>query len=299
MTESSTGLARSTSMTNGSRTFRPVLVAVAAVGLLLGLFPLAGAASARPAAVRTAWAPAATAAIHPGVMTHTNGAQCTANFIFQDAGNTYIGQAAHCSGTGAATDTNGCTAASLPLNTPVTVDGASRPGTLVYNSWLTMQALGETDPDTCQYNDLALIKLDPADVAKVNPSVPHWGGPTAVGGATAEGDQVYSYGNSSLRLGISALSPKTGISLGTDSGGWNHTVYTVSPGIPGDSGSGFLDAGGKAIGVLSTVAIAPLAASNGVGDLAHELAYLHAKVTSFAGVLLVPGTEAFVGGLPF
>jgi hypothetical protein len=244
-----------------------------------------------------AWAPAATATIHPGVQTLTAGAQCTANFIFSDASNVYIGQAAHCSGTGGSTDTNGCTSGSLPIGTPVTVSGASKPATLVYNSWITMQAGHETDPDTCAYNDLALVRLDPADVGKVNPSVPHWGGPVSVGGDTAQGDQVYSYGNSSLRLGISQLSPKTGISLGTDSGGWNHTVYTVTPGIPGDSGSGFLDATGRAIGVLSTVAIAPLPASNGVGALRLELDYLHSH-TSFTGVQLVPGTERFVGGLP-
>ena len=65
------------------------------------------------------------------------------------------------------------------------VNGASRPGTLVYSSWLTMQAQGETDADACAYNDLALVRLDPADVAKVNPSVPGFGGPTGVGGASA------------------------------------------------------------------------------------------------------------------
>src|SRR5687767_4192855 len=55
------------------------------------------------------WAPAATADITPGVQTNTEGSgQCTANFVFTDAaGNVYLGQAAHCSGTGAATDTNG------------------------------------------------------------------------------------------------------------------------------------------------------------------------------------------------
>ena len=134
-----------------------------------------------------AWAPAASATVHPGVQTVTAGGQCTANFIYTDAGDTYIGQAAHCAGTGAATDTDGCHRGSLPLGTPVEVTGASRPGTLVYNSWLTMQASGETDADTCAYNDLALVKLDPADVGKVNPSVPGFGGPTGVGGASATG----------------------------------------------------------------------------------------------------------------
>jgi hypothetical protein len=288
MTESSATQSRSL----GMKPTRTLLLAAAVLAMVLALVPAVGTAGAA-----TTWAPASSAPIHPGVMTYTDGAQCTANFIFQDAADVYIGQAAHCSGTGEATDTNGCTSDSLPLGTPVEVDGASKPGTLVYNSWLTMQANHEADADTCQYNDLALVKLDPADVAKVNPSVPKWGGPVAVGGATAQGDTVYSYGNSSLRLGISQLSPKTGISLGTDSGGWNHTVYTVTPGIPGDSGSGFLDASGKAFGILSTVAVAPLPASNGVGDLAHELAYLHAH-TTFTGVQLVPGTQPFKGGLP-
>ena len=56
----------------------------------------------------SAWAPAATAPIHPGVMTNTDGSgQCTSNFIFSRRNDTYIGQAAHCSSTGAATDTDG------------------------------------------------------------------------------------------------------------------------------------------------------------------------------------------------
>ncbi|MFL5825837.1 MAG: serine protease [Thermoleophilaceae bacterium] len=229
------------------------------------------------------------------MQTFTDGAQCTANFVYFDASNVYIGQAAHCSGTGGNTATDGCTSGTLPVGTKVDVTGASQPGTMVYNSWATMQAKGEKDADTCAYNDLALIQLAPADTGKVNPSVPYWGGPVGLGGATNQGDNVYSYGNSELRGGVTTLSPKKGLSLGTDSGGWNHTVYTVTPGIPGDSGSGFLDKDGKAFGVLSTVAIAPLAGSNGVGDLAHELDYLHAN-TSFSGVQLANGTEAFNGG---
>jgi hypothetical protein len=269
-------------------TIRALIVVAALAALLV---PAAPAASAAPA-----WAPAATAAIHPGVQTFTAGAQCTANFVFYNGGTVYIGQAAHCSGTGAATETNGCDSASLPLGTPVDVGGVAT-GTLAYNSWLTMQAQGETDPDTCAYNDFALVQLSPADAAKVNPSIPFFGGPTGIGGATALGDDVYSYGNSSLRFGLTQLSPKRGISLGSEAAGWTHTVYTLTPGIPGDSGSAFLDASGQAIGVLSTVAIAPLAASNGVGDIAHELAYLNSH-TSLA-VTLANGTEPFDAGRLF
>jgi hypothetical protein len=259
--------------------------------LLLSLSVPAGAVTA-PTAALPAWAPAATAGIHPGVQTFTNGAQCTANFVFVDAGNVYIGQAAHCSGTGGSTETDGCSSGSLPLGTEVEVSGASKPGVMVYNSWLTMQQTHETDPDACQFNDFALVRLDPADIGKVNPSIPFWGGPTALAtSGTTTGDSVYSYGNSGLRLGLSQLSPKQGVSLGDDGNGWSHNVYTLTPGIPGDSGSAFVDSAGRALGVLSTVQLAPLAGSNGVGDLARELAYLN-EHTSFA-VELALGTEPF------
>jgi trypsin-like peptidase len=266
------------------------LIAVCAVVACAGL------AAAGPAAAAPTWAPAATAPVHPGVQTLTNGGQCTSNFVFYDASNNvYIGQAAHCAGTGGNTETNGCSAGTLPTGTAVTVDGASKPGTMVYSSWVTMQSGGEADADTCQYNDLAIVKLDPADYAKVNPTIPFWGGPTGLTDTVAQGDKVLSYGNSSLRFGISQLSPKEGLSLGQDSGGWNHTVYTVTPGIPGDSGSAFVDRQGRAFGVLSTLQIAPLPAGNGVGDVSRELTYMRSH--GGPDLALAQGTEAFRGPL--
>lgn len=260
------------------------------LSLLSALTTLA-LASISPA-TSSAWAPAKTATIHPGVQVRTEGAQCTSNFVFQEGTSVYLGQAAHCSGTGGQTETDGCTSGSLPLGTPVEVTGASKPGTLVYNSWLAMQAGGETDPDTCAYNDLALIRLDPADVGRVNPSVPGFGGPTGVGDTGGLGSTVYSYGNSELRGGVTKLSPKQGIVVQNEGGGWSHIVITLTPGIPGDSGSGFLNEKGEAFGVLSTLQIAPLAGTNGVGDLAEELAYMRAH-SGFAAMQLVPGTEPF------
>lgn len=253
---------------------------------------LASAALLLLPSVASAWAPASTAPVHPGVQTFTDGAQCTSNFVFEEGSTVYLGQAAHCSGTGTQTETNGCTSASLPIGTPVEVTGAAQPGTLAYNSWLTMQARGESDSDTCAYNDLALIRLDPADVGRVNPSVPGFGGPTGVGTVGDLGSTVYSYGNSELRGGVTQLSPKQGIVVQNEGGGWSHEVITLTPGVPGDSGSGFLNETGQAIGVLSTLQIAPLAGANGVGDLSRELAYLHTH-TGFTELHLVPGTKAF------
>jgi hypothetical protein len=275
---------------------------VLAAATMLGAAGLTATPAASAPAAPT-WAPADTAAIHPGVQMYTEGAQCTANFVFTDgAGATYVGYAAHCAGTGEATDTNGCEAGSLPLGTRVQfVEGGSLlsdgttvgEGTLAYSSWLTMQQRNETDQNTCDYNDLALVRVDADDVAKVNPTVPFWGGPVGINTeGTAAGDTVYSYGNSSLRAGVQDLSPKQGTSLGTSGDGWTHPVYTASPGVPGDSGSAFLDAEGNALGTLSTLAIAPLAGSNGVGDLNHELGYAQ-QYGGIAGLQLVPGTEPF------
>lgn len=260
------------------------------IGLLAAALAVA-AALLSPAAA-PAWAPAGQASIHPGVQTVTAGAQCTSNFVFQEGSEAFLGQAAHCSGTGGQTETDGCTSGSLPIGTPVEITGASKPGTLVYNSWLAMQAKGEVDPNTCAYNDLALIRIDPADIGKVNPSVPGFGGPTGIGSVAGLGSTVYSYGNSELRGGVTKLSPKQGVVIQNEGGDWSHVVATLTPGIPGDSGSGFMNATGQAIGVLSTLQLAPLPATNGVGDLEKELAYARAN-GGFAGLQLVPGTQPF------
>jgi hypothetical protein len=240
-----------------------------------------------------AWAPASSATIHPGVQTITGEGQCTSNFVFTSGDTVYLGQAAHCASTGGPVNADGCESPSLPLGTPVSVEGASRPGVLAYSSWLTMQQLGEDDPATCRYNDFALVRLDPADVVRVNPSVPFWGGPVSAGGTSSLGSPVYSYGSSSLRLGLDLLSPKKGLSLGTTGGGWSHTVLTLTPGIPGDSGSAFLDSSGRALGVLVTLNLTPLPGTNGVTDIDKALAYLNANGPFDAQ--LATGTVAFSG----
>ena len=266
---------------------RPAMLATAA--LALSLPALLGAA------------PADTAAIHPGVQTLTEGAgQCTANFVFTDGADTFIGQAAHCSGTGQATDTNGCTATSLPIGTPVTVvgsDGNEYAGELAYSSWIAMQEAGERDANACAYNDFALVRLLEGD-EQVNASVPVFGGAMGIDEDGAMlGEQVYTYGNSSLRLGLTELSPHVGTSLGTSGGGWTTAIYTVTPGLPGDSGSAVLSQDGEALGVLVTLALAPLAGSNGVTSLDMALAYANASNQLPNEVRLVDGDVPFTGNV--
>lgn len=235
--------------------------------------------------------------MHPGVQVVTAGSQCTSNFVFYrpttKGFDVFIGQAAHCSGLDGPTDIDGCTSRSHPLGTIVRIDGGEHHGVMVYNSWLTMQRLQEADSDVCASNDFALVRIDPADHAGVNPSIPVWGGPTDVSDGLTAGDDVFSYGNSGLRMGLTATSPKRGVSLGDDEAGWSHAFYTLTPGIFGDSGSAILGPDGAAAGVLSTIALAPFAASNNAGDIGLELEYLLAHEPAFAGLRLAVGTEPF------
>lgn len=271
---------------------RPLLAVAALAVLAAGT----ATATAAPAPKPPPFASAARATVTPGVQTVTGGAQCTANFVFTDGRSVFLGQSAHCAGLGESTETDGCLAPTLPLGTPVQVAGASRPGRLVYSSWVAMQRAKERSADACAYNDFALIRLDPADVRRTNPSIPVFGGPVALDtDGTRLGETLATYGNSSLRLGLTATSPKTGVSLGSTAGGWTHTVYTVSPGVPGDSGSAVVDGTGRAIGTLSTLQLAPYAGGNGVSDLARQIAY--ARTHGVPGLQLVKGTERFRGVL--
>ncbi len=266
------------------------LLLTAALLVALGMVATPATADAAPQ-----WASPEQATVTPGVQMLTEGGQCTANFVFTDGDAVLLGYAAHCAGTGGATATNGCDAPTHPTGTQVEVEGASQPGTLVYSSWETMQQRGETDLDTCQLNDFALVELHPDDHDAVNPTLPFWGGPDGIATSSQPLDKLYTYGNSSLRLGIELLSPKEGYSLGQGGGGWSHVAYTVTPGIPGDSGSAVLDRDGRALGSLSTLAIAPLAGSNGVTDLALALEY--ANRHGGVDAELATGTQAFGGGL--
>jgi hypothetical protein len=273
-------------------------LAVVGVGALLAPTALAAPvpAAAPGSPVVTGWAPAGRAGVHPGVVTDTaGGGSCTANFVFTDGDRVLLGQAAHCAGTGDATETDGCDSGTAPLDTAVTIhgsDGRDRTGSMVYSSWVAMHADHETDPDLCAYNDFALVELSGRDTGDVNPSVPFFGGPTGLSdGHLPRGARVLTYGNSTVRMGVEALRPKAGTSAGPVGGGRGHEVYTVTPGIPGDSGSGFLTADGDAVGVLSTLNLAPLPVSNTMTDLARAMRY--AAQHGFEDLELEPGTEPF------
>src|SRR3712207_1014117 len=132
-------------------------LSVLPVGAIIAPSALAAPEEPQATADASAWAPVDSAAIRPGVVTETaGGGACTSNFVFTNGDEVFLGQAAHCAGTGEATETNGCDSSTGGIGTPVTIraaDGTERSGKLAYSSWVTMQENGESDPDTCAYND--------------------------------------------------------------------------------------------------------------------------------------------------
>lgn len=277
------------------------LVAVLALLPLLGTLLVASpVADAGPR-----WASLASATIRPGVQMYTAGAQCTANYVFTDrAGNIYVGYAAHCAGKGQSSDINGCTTPTQPYGTRVDfVTGGNLfssgttvgTGTVAYSSWTSMHRLKTTGAYRCIWNDLALVKVSRADKRKVNPTVPFWGGPRTIGGGPLKpGAKLYSVGNSSLRTGTAVS--KTGSVLQRDGGGLGYDITIDGAGIPGDSGSGFMDAAGRTMGVLSTISIGignpGGLVTNTMGDLYQEVLWAR-KYSGIKGLRLAGGTVPF------
>lgn len=221
-------------------------------------------------------------------------ASCTANFVFTDGDAVYLGSAAHCHANGSSL--NGCENESVPLGTEVTIlgfDGQAYTASLAYSSWQAMQEVGETDEETCHLNDFALLEIDPRDVGQIDPSVPVFGGPEGLDEDGLEiAERVYSYQNDSDDP-LPTMRAKQGVAIGTYDSGRGHVVYTTTPGLPGDSGSGYVDGNGNAFGVLSTVfEVSPGVLGNGVTDLALALEYA-VDNADLGPVALVEGTTEF------
>lgn len=222
------------------------------------------------------WPSPEDATIRPGVQITLDGAQCTSNFLFRTPDNEtlMLGVAAHCFAEGASTNTDGCDDDNQPAEpgTKVNIQGASNPGVLVYSSWWTMQRANASGA-ICQANDFALVAIADEDRSAVHPAMMHYGGPTQLASAdsVSEGDKVLWWGNSGGRQDLDALQRNEGYITRSD--GRTAVMYSATPGVPGDSGSGVQAADGAAVGILNTVRFAPETGSNGVILLEPALVY--------------------------
>lgn len=241
--------------------------------------------------------------IRPGVEVVADGASCTSNFLFYLNDQTvYLGAAAHCFSPDANAGLDPCETANLAIGSPVSIENASQPGSLAYTSWRAMQEVGE-NPGTasCVYNDFALVRLHPDDIANIHPAVRAYGGPTAMfTGVAGVGDEVHAYGHSIFHLGIEALETRSGEVVAVLEDDWVYDVSNDLPGlgVPGDSGGPVMDANGRALAVTSvlTFSLSQNPVSNGVVNLNKALNYAKEHGFINAGVSLMTWSEFSVSG---
>ncbi len=223
------------------------------------------------------WPSPSEANIRPGVQVSTGSGSCTSNFLFTTPGNgsLLLGSAAHCFAENPSGASDGCDPSAEPHQpgTSVNIEGASEPGVLLYSSWHSMQQGNETSQEACLYNDFALILIPQEDRATTSPAMHGYGGPTglAQSASVSTGDKLLWYGNSNLRPGMEEAQTNEGYVV--HAGPWDAVMYSATPGVPGDSGSGVLSSNGDAVGVMNTVRILPETGSNGVMLLEPALEY--------------------------
>jgi len=151
---------------------------------------------------------------------------CTANFIFTDGANKYVGTARHC-------------VSSVGSRVAMQVDTT----TVADIGTVTQMTPGEGVPG----NDFALVRID-ADVVQkwgVDPAIPVVGGPNGVyTGCGPEPIKFYGHG-----YAAAVSQGKPGGGLATN---WNNDGFGWSgSGLPGDSGAGVVTSGGQAAGDLT------------------------------------------------
>ena len=267
--------------------------------LIAGLAVAASLGGASTASAEPTWAPAASATVHPGrhdvhrrrpVHRRTSSSPTAPTTSTSARPPTARAPAAAPTPTAASTQ-------SLPNGTPVEVTGASQPGTLVYNSWNAMQQAGETDADTCAYNDFALIKLNAADArARSTRRCRRSAARPRIGQTTATLDDVYSYGNSSLRQGITCSRPSAARASAPRAAAGRTSSTPSRRASPATPARGFMDATRAARSASSPRSSSPRwPASNGVSDLP-EGARLQ-RAHGGPDVTLANGTEPFTGSI--
>lgn len=217
--------------------------------------------------------------IRPGVEIIADGSSCTSNFLYSpNAQTVYIGVAAHCFSPDTNSGIDPCESNNLAIGfNAVTIENATQPGELVYTSWRAMQESGETaGSDICLYNDFALVKIHPADLANVHPAAIAFGGPTALfTGLAAVGEGVYAYGQSPLHFGVRSREAKKGQVTNVLGDGWAYEIVTDTPSLSGDSGGPIFSSSGKALAATSllSVGLSVNPVSNGVVNLERALDY--------------------------
>lgn len=228
--------------------------------------------------------PAASSGIGPGsrifIETYEGEFLCTANFIWTNGVDRYLGTAGHCIVPSDRTATHGPGADYNAGGSIVSVcvSGCNFGGQTGFILSGTMVRIGpatygrQTDTTGDIGNDFGLIRIPPSLYPHIRPSMPVWGGPTVGSNpSNVEGQTICQYGHGIIVGEVFATQAKVGVGLGQNANG-RYNAILGSQG--GDSGSPTVtcgqDAGGlhgkAALGIHthSTPAYTPLKAGTTV-----------------------------------
>jgi prepilin-type processing-associated H-X9-DG protein len=236
------------------------------------------------------WASPDTAAIHPGVKVTMGGVDCLAGFVLVDGKKVFLTITGGCASVWPGEDVNGCgndrdAGGVDPPRTPATIQGAKHEGWLAYHSWSRMKLQSETRPNRCQYNNLALVRVDPRDVKRVNPSIPAVGGPERVA-------KAQPVAPTQLTAFIPTMANAQAID--TTANGWAHTAMVDGHVSATEAGAPVLTPSGAALGMVTVVPPQGTVGQTIVSDLRRELRALR-EVDRFADVHLAKATVPYKG----
>ncbi len=225
-----------------------------------------------------AGSPAAHAAtpsgIHPGVAVTFGGITCKAGAIMRQGARLYVAIPASCAGIQPGVLQDGCAAAETPIGIPVHIAGARHHGTLVYNSFTEMQLHGVTDKTMCDYNDLALVRINRRDASRVSGAIPGSKAPQQVTAARPTSGTAMTVNRAPATAGA------------THHHGWEHDFTTLAALGPADVGAPVVFAN-QLVGMLTVLPSGLVAKSPAeTYSLAKAMWQMH-KVAGFRHVVLL------------
>lgn len=235
---------------------------------------------------------------------------CTANFIWSGAGVAYLGSAGHCFLPEDRIATHGVGADYNPARTHVQVcvsncQFGGQTGFIMTGNLVDLGPVAyarQTDPtvaddfDKDVGNDFGIVSIPAALQSQVRPSMPVWGGPSAVEEVSL-GSVVCFYGNAAVLGEVWPSMARAGVGGGTEreAGRW----LINAPTFQGDSGSALQvcasDSGGVhgrgAAGILTHLVVAAGSAT-GVNFVAGTTVAKAIQLASQAGlsISVVPGS---------
>lgn len=213
---------------------------------------------------------------------------CTANFVWQQGSNLYLGAAGHCflpgdkkatHGDGADYDASGVTVQVCVENCEGNFRTALLVGKLVTLGKVAYARQTDATGQEDVGNDFGVVKI-PAEAAHlVRPEMPVWGGPKGLG-QLETGDLACHYGNGLLVGEIFLTKGRAGIGGGSDQDFWMGDFL----GAFGDSGSGLNECESDGLTIQGTGAVGVLT-HLGVAVCPCDVKFKHLRVKAEHGII--------------